>query len=178
MEAPFLKPSIEKLDAGLQEIIESQGRSSKAKIIRGLFDRITEAMEEGITLDMLVDYLRQNEILITKNSLRNTLYRIRKERGNKSTVNKDPEIIHTQSPIISKNTVPSSSTSTKESVSEELEGEKQLQSILDRYYSVNGLKERYEALGGDIEDFKGKSISDQRQLVNNLKAKITRQLRV
>ncbi|EMC9392153.1 hypothetical protein VO419_003989 [Vibrio parahaemolyticus] len=99
-------------------------------------------------------------------------------RGNKSTVNKEPEIIHTQSPVISKNTVPSSSTSTKESVSEELEGEEQLQSILDRYYSVNGLKERYEALGGDIEDFKGKSISDQRQLVNNLKAKITRQLRV
>ena len=177
-----MKPSIEKLDAGLQEIIESQGRSSKAKIIRGLFDRITEAMEEGITLDMLVDYLRQNEILITKNSLRNTLYRIRKERGNKSTVNKEPEIIHTQSPVISKNTIPpsstSTSTSTKESVSEELKGEEQLQSILDRYYSVNGLKERYEALGGDIEDFKGKSISDQRQLVNNLKAKITRQLRV
>ena len=64
----ILKPSIEKLDAGLREIIESKGRSSKAKIIRGLFNRITEAMEEGITLNMLVDCLHQNDIAITKNS--------------------------------------------------------------------------------------------------------------
>ncbi|WP_045395010.1 hypothetical protein [Vibrio rotiferianus] len=175
-----MKPSIEKLDAGLREIIESKGRSSKAKIIRGLFNRITEAMEEGITLDMLVDYLHQNDIAITKNSLRNTLYRIRKERDGNLKTKTDVDVSESptfkQAPIISKNEVPPSENSTKESTVEELEGEERLQDILDRFYSVNGLKDRYKVLGGDINDFKGKSISDQRQLVNNLKIKVTRQL--
>ncbi|HBH7909318.1 TPA: hypothetical protein KDX60_004496 [Vibrio parahaemolyticus] len=175
---PTQNDNLKRLEQELLAYCEVHSRSSKSRKIRALFNTIQYVIDDGLSLDHIVSFLSQNDIPVSKNTLKVYLYRIRKERGNKSTVNKEPEIIHTQSPVISKNTVPSSSTSTKESVSEELEGEEQLQNILDRYYSVNGLKERYEALGGDIEDFKGKSISDQRQLVNNLKAKITRQLRV
>lgn len=50
-------------------------------IIRQLFDSLTEAMNEGVTLDLIVNYFQQQELLITKGYLRNTLYRIRKERG-------------------------------------------------------------------------------------------------
>ncbi|EHE7897813.1 hypothetical protein J0V14_004654 [Vibrio parahaemolyticus] len=170
--------NLKEIENELESYTLTHAQLSKIKAIRKIYHRIEEALDNGLTIHLLCDYLNQKGLEISPNYLYLVLHRIRKERGNKSTVNKEPEIIHTQSSVISKNTVPSSSTSTKESVSEELEGEEQLQSILDRYYSVNGLKERYEALGGDIEDFKGKSISDQRQLVNNLKAKITRQLRV
>ena len=163
-----MKPSIEKLDAGLQEIIESQGRSSKAKIIRGLFERITEAMEEGITLDMLVDYLRQNDILITKNTLRNTLYRIRKERGHSppstTTVqpkSQPPDGGH-ETPIpepipTSQPTPPAPDTYDR---------------LMEQYMACNNPVDRYVALGGKREDIEEKNISTQRSMVSQLRTKL------
>lgn len=158
-----MKLSIEKLDAGLQEIIETQGRSSKAKIIRGLFDRITEAMEEGITLDMLVDYLHQNEILITKNSLRNTLYRIRKERGNEP--NSKPIKTITKENHVSPTPPISSSISEKPT-------ETQINPydlMMEKYKQCNNQVDKYIALGGKREDIEEQNISTQRGMVMTLR---------
>ncbi|EIO4564155.1 hypothetical protein LQM11_004807 [Vibrio parahaemolyticus] len=158
-----MKPSIEKLDAGLQEIIKTQGVPSKAKIIRDLFTRITEAMDEGITLDMLTDYLHQNDVLITKNSLRNTLYRIRKERGNepnskqRKTITKENHVSPT-SPISSSN-------------SEELpESEiNPYDLMMEKYKQCNNQVDKYIALGGKREDIEEQNISTQRGMVMTLR---------
>ncbi len=163
MESPFLKLSIEKLDAGLQEIIETQGRSSKAKIIRGLFERITEAMEEGITLDMLVDYLRQNEILITKNSLRNTLYRIRKERCNKP--NSKPIKTITKENHVSP-TLPISSSNSEETTETQINP---YDLMMKKYKQCHNQVDKYIALGGKREDIEEQNISTQRGMVMTLR---------
>lgn len=158
-----MKLSIEKLDAGLQEIIETQGRSSKAKIIRGLFERITEAMEEGITLDMLVDYLRQNEILITKNSLRNTLYRIRKERGNEP--NSKPIKTITKENHVSP-TLPISSSNSEETTETQINP---YDLMMEKYKQCDNQVDKYIALGGKREDIEEQNISTQRGMVMTLR---------
>ena len=173
---PTQDDNIKKLEHDIIAYCEVHSRSSKSRKIRALFNTIQYVIDDGLSLDHIVSFLNQNDIVISKNTLKVYLYRIRKEQENKSILNKEREMNYNQSPAIYENNV--ISTSTKESVSDESEGEKQIKRILDRYYSVNGVKERYVALGGDINDFKGKSISDQRQLVSALKAKITRKLRV
>ncbi|EGU33977.1 hypothetical protein [Vibrio scophthalmi] len=170
-----MKHNIELLDAELKEIIESQGKSSKAKVIRKLFDRLSEAISEGITLDMLVDYFRQKDLAITKNYLRNALYRIRKEQCHKSTSKQNPEITTITKPAISdatqQTTVKSTNQLTPRS-DDKKENEKILDDILERFSAIKDLEGRYEVLGGNIEDFKNKSTNDQRQLVTNLKIKV------
>ncbi|EGQ8084058.1 hypothetical protein ABF107_004435 [Vibrio parahaemolyticus] len=158
-----MKLSIEKLGAGLQEIIETQGRSSNAKIIRGLFDRITEAMEEGITLDMLVDYLHQNEILITKNSLRNTLYRIRKERGNEPN-SKPSQTISKENHVSP--TPPISSSNSKETTETKINP---YDLMMEKYKQCNNQVDKYIALGGKREDIEEQNISTQRGMVMTLR---------
>ncbi|HHY0626537.1 TPA: hypothetical protein ACVU5F_004617 [Vibrio parahaemolyticus] len=158
-----MKPSIEKLDAGLQEIIKTQGVPSKAKIIRDLFTRITEAMDEGITLDMLTDYLHQNDVLITKNSLRNTLYRIRKERGNepnskqRKTITKENHV----SP-----TPPISSSNSEEPPESEINP---YDLMMEKYKQCNNQVDKYIALGGKREDIEEQNISTQRGMVMTLR---------
>ncbi|HFU0229601.1 hypothetical protein L1D19_23480 [Vibrio natriegens] len=165
-----MKPSIEKLDAGLQEIIKSQGHPSKAKIIRGLFTRITEAMDEGITLDMLTDYLCQNDVLVTKNTLRNTLYRIRKEQGvSPKKAVPIPEIRPIKSePVIS--------LSSHENKSLE-EPKDEFDFILEKYHQCDNQIDKYIALGGKREDIEDKSRSTQRDMVMTLRNKLRRKYR-
>ena len=168
--------NLKEIENELESYTLTHAQLSKIKAIRKIYHRIEEALDNGLTIHLLCDYLNQKGLEISPNYLYLVLHRIRKERSHEAAVNKKSETTRVEPPIISKNEVPSSSNSTKESTDEELEGEERLQNILDRFYSVNGLKERYKVLGGDINDFKGKSISDQRQLVNNLKIKVTRQL--
>lgn len=155
MESPILKPSIDLLDAGLKEIIETQGRSSKSKIISGLFERITEAMSEGITLDMLVDYLRQNDILITKNTLRNTLYRIRKKRGHKPKTKHHQETITPQiEPVI---------TNDNKQIYDQL---------IEQYNQCKNQTDKYIVLGGKREDIEHLPIGKQRDMVMKLRSSL------
>lgn len=170
--------NLKEIENELESYTLTHAQLSKIKAIRKIYHRIEEALDNGLTIHLLCDYLNQKGLEISPNYLYLVLHRIRKERGNKSTANTKPEMAQVQPPVTSKHAPHSSSRSTTENTTDALNGEEQLQDILDRYYSVNGLKERYEALGGDLDDFKGKSIADQRQLVNNLKTKITRQLRL
>ncbi len=161
-----MKPSIEKLDAGLQEIIKSQGHPSKAKIIRGLFARITEAMDEGITLDMLTDYLCQNDVLVTKNTLRNTLYRIRKEQGaSPKKAVPTPEIAVTKSESVV-------SPSSNENKPPEEPETNAYDLIMEKYQLCDNQIDKYIALGGLREDIEHKSISTQRNMVMTLRNKL------
>lgn len=175
-----MKPSIDLLDAGLKEIIETQGCSSKSKIISGLFERITEAMSEGITLDMLVDYLRQNDILITKNTLRNTLYRIRKKRGKKTDKVETTEIAkplttssHSQVTPIDNNQNTDIPNMEKLSVDQFETGLDYWQALLKQFSNTKGNIERYVLLGGDRKKIESESISEQRNMVTLLKMKLS-----
>lgn len=164
-----MKPSIEKLDAGLKEIIETQGRSSKAKIIKDLFPRICEAMSEGITLDMLVDFLGQNEVAVTKNTLRNTLYRIRKERNESNELPKQSSNstqIQSSSLPESEITPPTNQTSsTDEEVNE-------YDQMMEKYSLLKNQVDKYVLLGGKREDIENKPISTQRSMVSNLRTQL------
>ncbi|EJG1885588.1 hypothetical protein BS049_RS22930 [Vibrio parahaemolyticus] len=158
-----MKPTIEKLDAGLQEIIKTQGVPSKAKIIRDLFTRITEAMDEGITLDMLTDYLHQNDVLITKNSLRNTLYRIRKERGNEPN-SKQRKTITKENHVSPR--PPISSSNSEDPPESEINP---YDLMMEKYKQCNNQVDKYISLGGKREDIEEENISTQRGMVMTLR---------
>lgn len=149
------------MTAGIRELIETHRRSPKAKIIRQLYDVITEAMNEGITLDLLVDYLTQQELKITKGYLRNTLYRIRKKRGQIKT--------------------PLSLNKGKISISDKASNVKNEEAIddwerlLSEYGNCSNQIDKYVVLGGNREDIEGKPISTQREMVTMLRTKLRRQ---
>ncbi|MDA1379556.1 hypothetical protein PCI56_06340 [Plesiomonas shigelloides subsp. oncorhynchi] len=54
----------------------------KSMTVERLFEPISEAIKEGITLELLCSYLQQNGIQITPSYLKNALYRIRKKKKN------------------------------------------------------------------------------------------------
>ena len=73
---------IEQLKTALLAFSETHSKeASKAKKIRHLYSTLEHVINEGLSIDLIVDFLNQQDIQITKNNLKVTLYRIRKEKG-------------------------------------------------------------------------------------------------
>ncbi|WP_150137778.1 hypothetical protein [Candidatus Enterovibrio escicola] len=172
--------NLQKLESELELYTQTHTKFSKIKVIRKLYHRIEKALDNGLTSQLICNFLTQKGLEISQNYLSLVLHRIRKERGNNPSSKNIHETRISASPsVISQDTsLENTASSSKENKSEDLKGKEKLRELLDRYYAVNGLSERYKALGGNVDDFIGKSISANRQLVNNLKTKITRQLRI
>lgn len=162
--------SIDSLKDGIKELIKTHGKTSKAKIIHQLFDLLNEAMNEKVTLDHLVDYFQQQGLIITKNYLRNALYRIRKEKGlvknkgrdylieNNSLIHSSKDITNDNESFVKYETLPTPI------IRNSIEEQKiEYQTIKKNYAEAKGWHEKYAALGGDINDLKNISPSEQRQ---------------
>lgn len=73
--------SIERLREGIQELINTHSNASKIYIIRSLFDLLDDAIKNRVSIDILVNYLNENHVNISKHYLKNALLRIRREKG-------------------------------------------------------------------------------------------------
>ncbi|MDA1379184.1 hypothetical protein PCI56_03995 [Plesiomonas shigelloides subsp. oncorhynchi] len=65
-----MSSSLESLKEGIRELILTHGKSSKSMTVERLFEPISEAIKEGITLELLCSYLQQNGIQITPSYLK------------------------------------------------------------------------------------------------------------
>ncbi|EGU30971.1 hypothetical protein VII00023_20542 [Vibrio ichthyoenteri ATCC 700023] len=164
---------LNQLKEALLAYSEIHSRKSKSKKIQLLYETIETVIDDGLSIDHVVSFLNQNDIPVTKNTLKVNLYRIRKEQGGKPTNKLEIETKPISSSVISTDNNPSS----KEVQPETLHGEEELQKMLDEYYAASGLENRYAVLGGNVKDLEGKSTSDKRQLVTNLKLRITQRIR-
>ena len=163
--------SIEELKDGIKQLVEIHGRTSKTMIIRELFNPLTEAMNDGVKLELINNYLHEQGLEITLPTLRNTLYRIRKERGispqKRST--QDLNIPHQKQhqTVVSDKSLATPKT--------EIDYQARYYDIDRRYKAANTAEEKYAILGGDPKKLDGHPPRKQREMCIQLKMKIHNQ---
>lgn len=161
---------IEQLKTALLAFSETHSKASKAKKIRHLYSTLEHVINEGLSIDLIVDFLNQHDIPITKNNLKVTLYRIRKEKGlvknkgrdylieNNSLIHSNKDVTNHNESFVKYETLPTPI------IRNSIEEQKiEYQTIKKNYAEAKGWHEKYAALGGDINDLKNISPSEQRQ---------------
>lgn len=144
--------------------------SSKTIIVREIYDDIEKARKRGVTLPMFLRVLQGKGFDISYQEFKQILYRIRKER---KTELKNVE--NDRRPSQKNNTTPISpppSTVNKNEITLA-----DLTKKMDAFNKAVGWQDRYIALGGKIEDIRGKPASEQRHMAMHLKSTIERELR-
>ena len=162
--------SIERLRDGIQELINTHSNASKIYIIRSLFDLLDDAIKNRISIDMLVTYLNENHVIISKHYLKNTLLRIRRERGispqKRSTqdLNVQPQIQHQKT------------TSNSSLVAPENNADKKAlyEAAMEKHSAATNLSEKFLALGGEPSDIVDKPDSQIRHIYTRQKIKFNR----
>lgn len=151
---------------------EKNAKPSLAQKIDKLLPSIEKAIADGLTLDLLTSFLNQQGIKISKNTLKVTIYRLRKKRAGNQ---KEKDKVTSQQPH---------TTSTSQSVNlkqRQLSPNEQakfhaLTKKIEAFNAATGWVDRYVALGGDINDIKDQSESQKRQMTMKLKSNISREL--
>jgi hypothetical protein len=161
---------IQELEEGIRRLIDIHGKTSKATVIRELFEPLTDAVNDGIGLELLSDYLSQQGLTMSKHYLRNTLYRIRKERGispqKRSTqeLNIQPQIQHQKT------------TSNNSLVAPKTNADKKalFDAAMKKHAAASNLSEKFLALGGETSDIVDKPDSQIRHIYTRHKIKFNR----
>lgn len=144
--------------------------SSKTIIVREIYDDIEKARKRGVTLSMFLRVLQDKGFDISYPEFKQILYRIRKERkpeAEKIENNRQPNPQNNNQSIS-----PSSSAANKNAATLA-----ELTKKMDAFNKAVGWQERYIALGGNIENVRGKPASEQRHMAMYLKSTIERALR-
>ncbi|MUK76552.1 hypothetical protein GNP84_06485 [Aliivibrio fischeri] len=160
--------AIQELKAGIKLLVEKHGKTSKTKIIRELFESLTDAINDGVSLDLLSEYLSQQGLIMSKSYLRNTLYRIRKERRLSSQKRPVPEL-NTHHQI-------QNTTSDSSLVSHNPNANKKAlyDSAMEKHAAATSLTERFIALGGTPSDVENKPDAQIRHIYTRQKIKFNR----
>lgn len=150
---------------------EEERFASKSQLIREMYDDIQDARNHGVTLILLLKVIQQKSSFnITYQELKQILYRIRKEKGlvknkgrdylieNNSLIHSSKDITNHNESFVKDETLPTPI------IRNSIEEQKiEYQTIKKNYAEAKGWHEKYAALGGDINDLKNKSPSEQRQ---------------
>lgn len=160
--------AVQELKVGIKLLVEKHGKTSKTKIIRELFESLTDAINDGVSLDILSDYLSQQGLIMSKSYLRNTLYRIRKERGITLQKRSAPEL-NTQHQI--QNTT---SDSLLVSNQTNLDKKARYENAMEKHTVATSLTERFIALGGNPSDVEHKPDTQIRHIYTRQKIKFNR----
>lgn len=151
---------IEELKEGIKQLVEIHGRTSKMMIVRQLFIPLTEAMKEGVKLELINNYLNEQGLELTLSTLRNMIYRIRKERGispqKRST--QDLNISHQNQ---TQTVVSDKSLATPKN---EIDYQARYDDINGRYKASESFEEKYAILGGDPKKLDGHTRRKQREM--------------
>ena len=144
--------------------------SSKTIIVREIYDDIEKARKRGVTLSMFLRVLQGKGFDISYSEFKQILYRIRKERKPES---EKVEISRQSNPqnITTPISPPSSAANKNAATLAELTKK------MDAFNNAVGWQDRFIALGGNIEDIRGKPASEQRHMAMNLKSTVERELR-
>lgn len=143
---------------------------STTKKISKLLPQIENAISDGLTLDLITSFLNQQGIEVSKNTLKVIIYRLRKKKHNTHKKNTLPETTQTELTQNKEN-------SQKRSPKEQAEFD-ELTKKISAFNAASGWQDRYLALGGDIDEIKGRSETEKRHLTMQLKSSISRRLQL
>ena len=144
---------IEQLKTALLAFSETHSKeASKAKKIRHLYSTLEHVINEGLSIDLIVDFLNQQDIQITKNNLKVTLYRIRKEKG--LVKNKGRDYLIENNSVINNADVATVPIKTSHNITSLQEKEKRYHEIKNALSVATTWREKYIIMGGDQEKIK------------------------
>ncbi|WP_300178651.1 hypothetical protein [uncultured Aliivibrio sp.] len=152
--------AIEKLKDGIKQLVEIHGRTSKMMIIRELFHPLTEAMNDGVKLELINNYLHEQGLEITLPTLRNMIYRIRKERGI-SPQKRSTQDLNAQHQNQTQTVESDKSLSTPKT---EIDYQARYDDINGRFKATESFEEKYAILGGDPKKLDGHTRRKQREM--------------
>ncbi len=163
--------AIEELKEGIKQLVEIHGRTSKMKIIRQLFTPLTEAMKEGVKLELINNYLNEQGLELTLSTLRTMIYRIRKERGI-STQKRSTQDLNIQHQNQTQTVTSDTSLATPKT---EIDYQARYDDINQRYKAADSFEDKYAILGGDPTKLHGHTPRKQREMCIELQMKIHNQ---
>ncbi|WP_047707022.1 hypothetical protein [Plesiomonas sp. ZOR0011] len=161
---------IEELKQQADVLIVENATPSKIRKIREMMPIIDHLLESGVSIELTTEFVNKKGIKVTKKYLKNMLYRIRKERkpeSEKVEISRQSNPQNITTPILA-----SSSTVNKNAATLA-----ELTKKMDAFNKAVGWQDRFVALGGSIEDIRGKPASEQRHMAMHLKSTIERELR-
>ncbi|AVQ89155.1 hypothetical protein C7R88_17705 (plasmid) [Plesiomonas shigelloides] len=161
---------LKELKQQAEELIVENATPSKIKKIREMMPVIAHLLESGVSIELTTDFINKNGVMVTKKYLKNMLHRIRKEQkpeAEKIDVSRQSKPKNNATPIS-----PPPSTVNKNEITLA-----DLTKKMDAFNKAVGWQDRYIALGGKIEDIRGKPASEQRHMAMYLKSTIERELR-
>ncbi len=162
--------NLKEIENELEAYTLAHGQFSKSDAIRKLYPKLEEALNNGLNVPLLCNYLSQKGLEISPNYLHLVLHRIRKERGinSKKTPTQSSTPTQIQNSALPKPeiTPPTNQTSsTDEEVNE-------YDQMMEEYHLLKNQVDKYVLLGGKREDIENKPISTQRSMVSNLRTQL------
>ena len=161
------------LEQALIAFSEAEKQPSTARQISKISSTIEHVIADGLNLDLVVSFLNQKGINISKNTLKVTLYRLRKKEKNAQKAKEATRQIPSQHP-------PSETPAAGSVTDIQLRNERTRAELVGKMEAFNkavGWQERFLALGGNRDDIIGKPASQQRHMAMHLKSKVERELR-
>lgn len=155
----MISTNIKDLERQLLAYRDAHANPSKTRQIESIFNTIETVINDGLSIDHIVDFLNQHDIKITKNTLKVILYRLRK----KTVMPKQ-----NQSISLPKNTTVETTPISKKVKSNSTEINP-YDKMMEDYKLCNNPVDKYIALGGIREDIEHKDISTKRNMLMNLK---------
>lgn len=166
---------IEQLKTALLAFSKTNSKASKAKKIRHLYSTLEHVINEGLSIDLIVDFLNQHGIQITKNNLKVTLYRIRKEKG--LVKDKGTNYLIDNNSIINNSDVAIATVPIKTpyNITSLQEKEKRYHEIKRAISVAITWREKYIAMGGDHEKIKDMAESQILHMYTALQKKFVKE---
>lgn len=143
--------------------------------VERLFEPISEAIKEGITLELLCSYLQQNGIQITPSYLKNALYRIRKKKKELASSVDEKTVITSQNTIVDEQDRQNAESLKNEST---LNDDDDFLKKIEAFNQAKGPQERWLALGGSQSELDSTPPSSHHRMAMNLKSELVQKYRL
>lgn len=143
---------LREIESELETYTIQNAKLSKTKAIRIIYNKIEKAINDGLTIHLLCDFLQQKGLDITPNYLYLILHRIRKEKGLVKTKRRD-YLIENNS-VIKNADVATVPIKTSHNITSLQEKEKRYHEIQQALSVATNWRGKYIAMGGDQEKIK------------------------
>lgn len=149
------------LEQALIAFSAAENSPSTARKIREISSTIEHVIADGLSLDLVVSFLNQNGINVSKNTLKVTLYRLRKKEGKpqKSLINNAPPQKEIATPTA------------QLTQAQQLDYQAKIKAFNE--VECDDWKGKYIALGGNPDELKDLSPAGQRNKVVKLRMKLS-----
>jgi effector-binding domain-containing protein len=164
---------LREIESELETYTIQNAKLSKTKAIRIIYNKIEKSINDGLTIHLLCDFLKQKGLDIAPNYLYLILHRIRKEKG--LVKNKGRDYLIENNTIINNSDIVIATVPTHNNITSLQEKEKRYHEIKHAISVATTWREKYIAMGGDHEKIKDMAESQILHMYTALQKKFVKE---